>query len=107
MSSMLGMTSAEAIGAAAVPGLARIVADPSAALAWIAVLGAIALICPNTQELMSRHWFSSDPQPDAGLSAPSWLSWRPTLAWAAVGAMVLAAALGSLSSDAAFLYYQF
>ena len=40
-------------------------------------------------------------------SGPSWLTWRPTLAWAAVGAIVLAAALGSISSDAAFLYYQF
>jgi hypothetical protein len=67
----------------------------------------IALACPNTQELMSNHWFSSDPQPDAGSSWPSWLTWRPTPAWAAIGAIVLAAALGSISSDAAFLYYQF
>jgi alginate O-acetyltransferase complex protein AlgI len=107
MSGMLGMTSAGAIGIGIVPEVARIAIDPNAALVWIAVLGAIALICPNTQELMSCHWFSSDPQPDAVHSARSWLTWRPTLAWAAVGAIVLAAALGSISSHAAFLYYQF
>jgi hypothetical protein len=56
---------------------------------------------------MSRHWFSSDPQPDAAHPVPSWLIWRPTPAWAAVGAVVLAAALGSISSRTAFLYYQF
>jgi alginate O-acetyltransferase complex protein AlgI len=107
MASMLGIAPAEALGPAAVPGLAGIVLDPNAAPVWITVLGAIALICPNTQELMSRHWFSSDPQPDATHAAASWLTWRPTLAWAAVGAVVLAAALGSISRHAAFLYYQF
>jgi alginate O-acetyltransferase complex protein AlgI len=107
MSSMVGLTSTETIGATAVPEVARIAADPGTALVWIAVLGAIALVCPNSQELMWRHWFSSDPQPEAAQSAPSWLIWRPTLAWAAVGAIVLAAALGSLTSDATFLYYQF
>ena len=83
IASMLGMTAAAAVGGAAtVTGLASIAADPGAALVWIVVLGTIALACPNTQELMSRHWFSSDPQPEAGSSWPSWLTWRPTPAWA-------------------------
>jgi alginate O-acetyltransferase complex protein AlgI len=108
ISSMLGMTAAPAVGGVATAaGLASLAPDPSAAVFWIVVLGAIALACPNTQELMSNHWFSSDPQPDAGSSWPSWLTWRPTPVWAAIGAIVLAAALGSISSDAAFLYYQF
>jgi alginate O-acetyltransferase complex protein AlgI len=108
ISSMLGMTAAAAVGGGATAtGLASLAADPGAALVWIVVLGMIALACPNTQELMSNHWFSSDPQPEAGSSWPSWLTWRPTPAWAAIGAIVLAAALGSISSDAAFLYYQF
>jgi alginate O-acetyltransferase complex protein AlgI len=106
ISGMLGMTPAGA-AADAVTGLASLAAAPGAAVVWIAVLGAIALACPNTQELMSRHWFSSDPQPAAGRPWPSWLIWRPTPAWAAIGAIVLAAALGSISSDASFLYYQF
>jgi D-alanyl-lipoteichoic acid acyltransferase DltB (MBOAT superfamily) len=77
------------------------------ALAWIALLGAIALGCPNTQELMARHWFSSDPRPEAMPARRVWLSWRPTAAWAIAGAILLAAALGSLSSGSVFLYYQF
>jgi hypothetical protein len=108
IASMLGMAAAPAgDGAAAAAGLASLAANPGAAVLWILALGAIALACPNTQELMSNYWFSSDPQPDAGSAWPSWLKWRPTPAWAAIGAIVLAAALGSISSDAAFLYYQF
>jgi hypothetical protein len=105
IASMLGMGAAESGGATA--ALANVAADPGAAVLWIVILGAIALAGPNTQELMSNHWFSSDPHPDAGSSWPSWLTWRPTPAWAAIGAILLAAALGSISSDAAFLYYQF
>jgi alginate O-acetyltransferase complex protein AlgI len=101
---MLGMAAAN-VGGATQAALANV--DLGAALVWIVALGAIVLACPNTQELMSRHWFSSDPQPAAGRPWPSWLIWRPTPAWAAIGAIVLAAALGSISSDASFLYYQF
>jgi alginate O-acetyltransferase complex protein AlgI len=107
ISSMLGITAAEAGSIAAVSEVARSVIDPNAALLWIVGLGAIVLTCPNTQELMSRHWFSSDPQPDAACFLPSWLLWRPTPGWAAVSAIVLAAALGSISSQATFLYYRF
>jgi alginate O-acetyltransferase complex protein AlgI len=106
VASMLGLTAAWAdVGGGAETALANF--DSSAALVWIVVLGAIALAGPNTQELMSHHWFSSDPQPAARRVWPAWLVWRPTPAWAAIGAVLLAAALGSISSDAAFLYYQF
>ncbi len=72
IASMLGMTAAEAMGsAAAATALASLAADPSAAVLWIVVLGTIALAGPNTQELLSNHWFSSDPQPDAGSSWPA------------------------------------
>jgi hypothetical protein len=98
LGALLGMAPAEAL------------ADPAfgagPALAWIALLATIALACPNSQELMARHWFSSDP-PVAGAPAPRRLSWRPTPAWAVLGAILLAAALGSLSGESSFLYYQF
>ena len=71
------------------------------------LLGTIALICPNTQQLMWRHWFSSDPRPEGEHSWPLWLIWRPTLGWSLVGAILLAAALGSISGHSGFLYYQF
>ena len=57
------------------------------------LLGTIALACPNTQELMWRHWFSSDPRPEGQRPWPLWLLWRPTLGWSVVGAMILAALL--------------
>jgi hypothetical protein len=98
---MLGIAPA---GAATVP--ATIAADAAGALVWIVVLGTIALACPNTQELMGRHWFSSDPMPEDH-SWPLWLTWRPTLAWSMVGAVLLAAALGSITGNSVFLYYQF
>ncbi|HEX5077755.1 MAG TPA: MBOAT family O-acyltransferase [Geminicoccaceae bacterium] len=85
---------------------APIAADAGVALVWILVLGTIALGCPNTQQLMGRHWFSSDPQPE-GEEWPFWLTWRPTLAWSVVGAIVLAVALGSFAGQSTFLYYQF
>jgi hypothetical protein len=98
---MLGL----APGAGADTGLAAIPGD-AGALVWIGVLGTIALACPNTQELMGRHWFSSDPMPEDH-SWPLWLTWRPTLAWSMVGAVLLAAALGSITGNSVFLYYQF
>jgi hypothetical protein len=104
---MAGLSPLHAVQAAADPDLVRIAADAGAALAWIALLGTIALTCPNTQELMWRHWFSSDPRPQDQHLWPLWLSWRPTLGWSVVGAILLAAALGSITGQGGFLYYQF
>jgi alginate O-acetyltransferase complex protein AlgI len=98
LTAMLGMAPA---GAVADPVLVN-----GSAVPWVALLGAIALGCPNTQELMARHWFSCDPAPATPPARPR-LSWRPTAAWALPGAILLAAALGSLSSESSFLYYQF
>jgi hypothetical protein len=102
LASMLGIAPA---GAAT--GSATIAADAAGALVWIVVLGTIALACPNTQELMGRHWFSSDPMTEGDRPWPLWLTWRPTLAWSMVGAVLLAAALGSITGNSVFLYYQF
>jgi D-alanyl-lipoteichoic acid acyltransferase DltB (MBOAT superfamily) len=99
LASMLGIAGPDVLAG---PALAT-----GAALGWILLLGGVALGCPNTQELMARHWFSSDPAPDVLPARRLWPSWRPTAAWAVLGAVLLAAALGSLSSDSVFLYYQF
>jgi alginate O-acetyltransferase complex protein AlgI len=103
LASMLGIAPAAA-GVAEV-GLAA--ADAGTALLWIVMLGTIALVCPNTQELMGCHWFSSDPMPEGERAWPLWLTWRPTLGWGVVGAILLAAALGSITGHSVFLYYQF
>jgi alginate O-acetyltransferase complex protein AlgI len=106
LASMVGLSPIETWHLAD-PALAQIAADAGAALVWIVILGAIALTCPNTQELMWRHWISSDPRPEDGGRWPRWLTWRPTLGWSVVGAILLAAALGSITGHSAFLYYQF
>jgi D-alanyl-lipoteichoic acid acyltransferase DltB (MBOAT superfamily) len=106
IASMVGLGT-DALHAATAPDLASVAADAGTALVWIVLLGTIALACPNTQELMGRHWFSSDPQPEAGRAWPLWLTWRPNLGWSVVGAILLAAALGSISGHGGFLYYQF
>ena len=111
LASMAGLGPLDALHAAASPGLGpdlgQIATDAGAALVWIVALGTIALTCPNTQQLMGRHWFSSDPQPEGERSWPLWLTWRPNLGWSVVGAILLAAALGSISGHGGFLYYQF
>jgi hypothetical protein len=107
IASMIGLSPLDAAQLAADPNLIRIATDVGAALVWIGVLGAIVLTCPNTQELMWGHWFSSDPRPEDGRTWPLWLTWRPTLAWSVVGAILLAAALGSITGQSGFLYYQF
>jgi hypothetical protein len=105
LASMIG--AADLLPGAASSGLGPIAIDAGLALVWIAVLGTIALACPNSQELMGRHWFSSDPQPEGERPWPLWLTWRPSLSWSVVGAILLAAALGSISGHGSFLYYQF
>jgi alginate O-acetyltransferase complex protein AlgI len=114
VAAMTGLSPLDALHAASpglgpdfAPDLARVAVDASAALIWILVLAAIALSCPNSQQLMGRHWFSSDPRPEGEHSWPLWLTWRPTLGWSLVGAVLLAAALGSISGHGTFLYYQF
>jgi D-alanyl-lipoteichoic acid acyltransferase DltB (MBOAT superfamily) len=111
LASMAGLGTADALHATTSPGLllelGQIAIDAGAALVWIVALGTIVLTCPNTQELMGRHWFSSDPQPEGERCWPLWLTWRPNLGWSLVGAILLAAALGSLSGHGGFLYYQF
>jgi D-alanyl-lipoteichoic acid acyltransferase DltB (MBOAT superfamily) len=107
LAGMIGLHPLDIVHAATDPELMRIAADAGTALVWIVVLGAIVLTCPNTQELMWRHWFSSDPRPQGERLWPLWLTWRPTLGWSVVGAILLAAALGSITSQGGFLYYQF
>jgi alginate O-acetyltransferase complex protein AlgI len=86
-----------------------IVVDPIQALLWIAVLGAIALAAPNTQEILHQHPYSCGAPPE--LPRPDhWsgsLAWQPTAGWALVGGVLLAVALGSTTDATTFLYYQF
>ncbi|HET8700349.1 MAG TPA: MBOAT family protein [Nitrococcus sp.] len=73
----------------------------SAEVAWVIVLLMIALVFPNTQQLMSSKQMSTNH--DRGLT----LRWRPNGLSAVIIAAIATAALLSLNHVTAFLYFQF
>ena len=76
-----------------------IVAGEVVPYAWVGVLGLIALIAPNTQEILG-----------GGREPRSWrgLEWRPSLPWAlAVGGVFGLAIARTLSQPTTFLYFRF
>ena len=107
LGAMVGMVSPPVTAAAGL-ATAWVEVDLPLAAAWIGALGLLALAAPNSQQIMRRFWYSSDPQPeDLANDADQGAGWRPTVAWGIAGAVLLAVALGSLSGDTAFVYYQF
>ena len=62
--------------------------------AWVGILGLIALIAPNTQQILGVPWRG--------------LEWRPSLPWAlAVGGVFGLAIARTLSQPTTFLYFRF
>jgi D-alanyl-lipoteichoic acid acyltransferase DltB (MBOAT superfamily) len=76
--------------------------------ALIAVLGAIVLLAPNTQQLMRGHkyWHTSDPGPEP-VQEHAWLAWRPSPAWAAVTAVLLVLAISAMGGAGRLSYHDF
>ena len=77
---------------------------------WVALAFAIAMLAPNTQQLMRRFdpALDYDPARDIGRAAtPAALAWRPNGAWALALAVITALSLLSLTRPAEFLYFQF
>jgi D-alanyl-lipoteichoic acid acyltransferase DltB (MBOAT superfamily) len=74
---------------------------------WVRVIVALcaAFLLPNTYQIFANY------QPmleNSSLKAnATWLSWRPSLAWAVVVACCLAAALLPVQPKLSFLYFQF
>jgi D-alanyl-lipoteichoic acid acyltransferase DltB (MBOAT superfamily) len=71
---------------------------------WIIALLPVAMLAPNTQELLGRFQPALDFRRE-GMSTR--LAWRPTRAWAGFIAGVTACGLLSLTRVSEFLYYQF
>ncbi len=104
--SMTGLSMLFPVAASAAP----VAVDLIAGQGWILLLAAIALTCPNAQQIMRNHWYSSDPEPDEDETAapvPAWMRWRLTPGWALASGVVLTIALASLSGETQFVYYQF
>ena len=85
----------------------RVVADFAPAVLMIAVFAAIVLLAPNTQQIMDRHWMSTDLKPEDSADREPILSWRPSLGWSVATAALLTLAIASIGSESSFLYYQF
>jgi len=71
---------------------------------WIIALFPLAMLAPNTQEILGRFQPALDFRREGVTSS---LAWRPTPAWAGFVAVVTACGLLSLTRVSEFLYYQF
>jgi D-alanyl-lipoteichoic acid acyltransferase DltB (MBOAT superfamily) len=70
---------------------------------WIVVLGGIAFLFPNTQELMREH----EPALDYASPYSGRIRWSPSGAWGVVIAALAACGVLSLARQSEFLYFQF
>jgi len=104
LSAMLGANGIEA-GWSTVAGVANI--DYAPAVGLVTLLFAIALMMPNTQQILFEHNISSDPADYEELSLSRWLQWRPSPRWAVACAVVLTLGIGLATGETAFIYYQF
>jgi D-alanyl-lipoteichoic acid acyltransferase DltB (MBOAT superfamily) len=103
LGSMVGIVTPDALTAAA-PGIS---VDLAVSIPMIIVMGAITLLCPNTQELMRRQRVTTDGASADDAVGDAKLSWRPSAAWAVATVVLLVCALGFVSGETSFIYYQF
>jgi alginate O-acetyltransferase complex protein AlgI len=84
--------------------------DIKMAAIWIAVLLFIALVCPNTLEILAPYepalgWKPKSTAPAlGGFRIPAW---GPSLPWAVAISVVAAVAIFSTGGPSEFLYWQF
>ncbi len=102
LASMWGLTSFTTTGSGAAVQLSLIDA-------WMIILplGFIVLSMPNTQEILSRDWVTTDAKPKEMSRLTNILSWKPNAGWALVTAALLVFAFSNIGSDSSFLYYDF
>ena len=74
---------------------------------WIAALLPIVLWMPNSLEIMGRFDVVLQRAGSDDRAVASRISWRPTLWWAVVAAVLFTIALLNLTKPSEFLYYQF
>jgi alginate O-acetyltransferase complex protein AlgI len=92
-----------------VPDAAWRVDDFLALVKWTGLLLFIALVCPNTLQILAEY------EPALGIKrrpTPGWLPgaglrWRASLAWAVAVAAITALAVGHMGGKSEFLYWQF
>jgi len=81
--------------------------DEAQALSMIVVMGAVALLLPNTQQILHHEWPVIDTMPEDTPLAAGLVTWKPRLGSALLTALVLTAGVASIGSSSGFLYYKF
>ncbi len=76
-------------------------------LPWITILSAIALLAPNTQELMRYFPVTTDVLEVKNSRYPKWLAWRPIVSWALFCTTLFVLSIFCMKGNTNFLYYQF
>jgi len=79
------------------------------AIAWLGVLLLIALLVPNTLQLMARYEpaLGVGSRPAAPLSLLRAFDWAPTVPWAVAMSSLVVAVVMRLGGKSEFLYWQF
>ena len=106
LTAMVGLQGIDLSGSlCAQPTLGGCAAGIPIAWYWIAGLLAIAMVAPNTQQILAP-W-----KPILGkveeIGGPIRITFKPNVAWAITVAIALAIALAGLNEHSQFLYYQF
>jgi alginate O-acetyltransferase complex protein AlgI len=86
---------------------AVVVIDSAQAISLIVVVGAVALLLPNTQQFLHHEWPVVDTMPAETALAAGLVAWKPNLSSALLSACVLSAGIASIGSSSGFLYYKF
>ncbi|NNC54216.1 MAG: hypothetical protein HKO07_00685 [Pseudomonadales bacterium] len=117
-----GMTGANGIGLpeklaalGALDGFSWIIAEPvtlrefANTLAWLMALALVALVMPNTYQLMSAQEPVLGYQPRNELSTrlAQKIQWRPTVLWFVAISIILATTMMRIGGQSEFLYWQF
>jgi hypothetical protein len=76
---------------------------------WTATLIFIALLCPNTLQILSQYEpaLGVKPRPESKTDSAGVPAWNPSLAWAGFVAAAVAMGIFFLSRPSEFLYWQF
>ena len=73
----------------------------------IVLFGAIVLLMPNSQEIVSSTWISTNEKPKSINKFVEKLLWMPKAWWSLSAAGVFVVSFSMIGSDSTFLYYQF
>lgn len=73
----------------------------------IVLLGAVVLLAPNSQEIISVNWISTNDKPSVLSKFAEKLSWQPGAVWGILAAVIFVVSFGMIGADSSFLYYQF